>query len=140
MDELWSNSAERTFVTISRRLEATSLRSCARPSVCAYTPNAVSREAGASGLLPSDSLRSSSAHVSRKFACDEVVRLTDERDAPAAKRSGRVSEANCVAAARPRVRSFRVAKVARVRARFCGVRGEKRIIRSGICLVDDFWM
>ena len=98
VDELWSNSAKRIFVTISRRLEATSLRSCARPSVCAYTPNAVSREAGASGLLPSE-LRSS-AHVSRKFACDEVVRLTDERDAPAAKRSGRVSEANCVAAAR----------------------------------------
>ena len=97
MDELWSGSENRIFVTISRRLEATSLRSCARPSVCAYTPNAVSREAGASGLLPSDSLRSSSAHVSRKFACDEVVRLTDERDAPAAKRSGRVSEANCVA-------------------------------------------
>ena len=78
--------------------------------------------------------------VSRKFACDEVVRLTDERDAPAAKRSGRVSEANCVAAARPRVRSFRVAKVARVRARFRGVRGEKRTFRSGICLLVDFWM
>ena len=72
--------------------------------------------------------------VSRKFACDEVVRLTDERDAPAAKRSGRVSEANCVAAARPRVRSFRVAKVARVRARFRGVRGEKELSdREFIC-------
>ena len=43
--------------------------------------------------------------VSRKFACDEVVRLTDERDAPAAKRSGRVSEANCEAAARPRAKA-----------------------------------
>ena len=63
--------------------------------------------------------------MSRKFACAEGVRLTDERDAPAAKRSGRVSEANCVAAARPRVRSFREAKVARVRARFRGVSGEK---------------
>ena len=80
MDELWSGSENRIFVTPS---------------------------------------------VSRKFACDEVVRLTDERDAPAAKRSGRVSEANCVAAARPRVRSFRVAKVARVRARFRGLSGEK---------------
>ena len=86
MDELWSNSAKRIFVTIS---------------------------------------------VSRKFACDEVVRLTDERDAPAAKRSGRVSEANCVAAARPRVRSFRVAKVARVRARFRGLSGEKELSDRG---------
>ena len=76
--------------------------------------------------------------VSRKFACDEVVRLTDERDAPAAKRSGRVSEANCVAAARPRVRSFRVAKVARVRARFRGVRGEKNY-RIGDLFVGGFF-
>jgi hypothetical protein len=63
-----------------RRLEATSLRSCARPSVCAYTPNAVSREAGASGLLSSDSLRSFSAHwielgiIGFTFAfCGEIV-------------------------------------------------------------------
>ena len=54
----------------------------------------------------------------------KVIRLTDERDAPAAKRSGWVSvRANCGAAARSLARSFRVAKVARRCAIFVPIAG-----------------
>ena len=44
-----------------------------------------------SARLPSDSLRSSSAHVSRKFACAEGVRLTDEQSEELSRSESRKS-------------------------------------------------